>query len=270
MSKSAGFFKSVAKCLSKNSPAILVGIGLAGMTVAAILAIRKTPKALKHLEEKKMEVNAKEADENPDEIVEERELTVTEAIGACWKDYVFEASLFLISGACVIFSHGKMAYRYASLGSAYRLLELEGQEVERQTIKMVGESKNEDIHHEVAKAKRREVPYEESMVYCTGKGDTLCFDPYCARYFKTSIDCVKNAYIEATERLISEDTLSLNQFYDELDLPRSKLGEEVGWSVHSMVKPVIRDRLTSDLDQYDRPYLIIGFREKPTKSYRWD
>ena len=39
--------------MSKHSPEILTGLGIAGMITTTILAVRATPKAIKKIEEKK-------------------------------------------------------------------------------------------------------------------------------------------------------------------------------------------------------------------------
>ena len=46
-------FRSVSKGLGKHGPAILTGIGITGMAVATVLAIKSTPKAVRLIEEKK-------------------------------------------------------------------------------------------------------------------------------------------------------------------------------------------------------------------------
>ena len=52
----ADLFKSVKMVVSKHSPEILTGIGIAGMITTTILAVKATPKALslvKQAEEEK-------------------------------------------------------------------------------------------------------------------------------------------------------------------------------------------------------------------------
>ena len=47
--------KDAKRVLSKHSPEILTGIGLAGMITSTVLAVKATPKALKRIEEAKEE-----------------------------------------------------------------------------------------------------------------------------------------------------------------------------------------------------------------------
>ena len=49
----ARLIKSAQTTLSKHSPEILTGIGIAGMVTTVVLAVKATPKALQLIEEKK-------------------------------------------------------------------------------------------------------------------------------------------------------------------------------------------------------------------------
>lgn len=57
--KLSEFVKNLKTGLSKHSPAILTGIGIAGMAGAIVLAVKATPKALILIEKKKKDVFVK-------------------------------------------------------------------------------------------------------------------------------------------------------------------------------------------------------------------
>ena len=44
------FFKGIQKAVTKKSPEILTGIGIAGMITTTVLAVKATPKALELIE----------------------------------------------------------------------------------------------------------------------------------------------------------------------------------------------------------------------------
>ena len=50
------FINSAKQSVSKHSPEILTGIGIAGMITTTVLAVKATPKALKLIEERKREL----------------------------------------------------------------------------------------------------------------------------------------------------------------------------------------------------------------------
>ena len=49
-------FKSFGKSVSKHSPEILTGIGIAGSITTTVLAIKATPKAVRLVDQKKEEL----------------------------------------------------------------------------------------------------------------------------------------------------------------------------------------------------------------------
>lgn len=51
----ANTLKSLQKTMRKHSPAILTGIGIAGMAAAAVMAVRATPKALRMVDDREIE-----------------------------------------------------------------------------------------------------------------------------------------------------------------------------------------------------------------------
>ena len=52
----SALFKDVKMAMSKHSPEILTGLGIAGMITTTILAVKATPKALELIEDKKEEL----------------------------------------------------------------------------------------------------------------------------------------------------------------------------------------------------------------------
>ena len=73
----------------KHSPAILTGLGIAGMGASLIFAVKATPKAKECIEKKKQELK-------------KEKLNVREAVGATWKHYIPSAITFVASTGCLI------------------------------------------------------------------------------------------------------------------------------------------------------------------------
>lgn len=67
----ANTLKSLQKTMRKHSPAILTGIGIAGMAAAAVMAVRATPKALRMVDDR--------------EIEDEKRLTTSEIVKTTWE-----------------------------------------------------------------------------------------------------------------------------------------------------------------------------------------
>ena len=83
--------KNTKASVSKHSPEILTGIGIAGMIGTTVIAVRATPKALKLLEAER-ELKA----ENGEEI------SKTDIIKTTWKCYIPAAVTGTVSVVCLI------------------------------------------------------------------------------------------------------------------------------------------------------------------------
>lgn len=101
--------KSLQKTMRKHSPAILTGIGIAGMVATTVMAVRATPKALRMVDDK--------------EIEDGKRLTTSEIIKTTWKCYIPAAVTGVCSAACIIGASSISARRNAALVTAYTISE---------------------------------------------------------------------------------------------------------------------------------------------------
>ena len=81
--------ENMKTAISKHSPEILIGFGIAGMLSSTVLAVTATPKAMKLIEEKKHEKGVDK-------------LTVKETVKVAWKCYIPAATTAAASTACLI------------------------------------------------------------------------------------------------------------------------------------------------------------------------
>ena len=109
------FFKSVKSNVSKHSPEILTGIGIAGMISTTILAVKATPRAL--------DLIAKAEDEKFDN-GHGSKLTNIEVVKVAWKPYIPATITGTVSIACLIGASSVNARRNAALYSATSYLKL--------------------------------------------------------------------------------------------------------------------------------------------------
>ena len=89
------FMGDVGHSLSKHSPGILVGIGIAGMVTTTVLAVRATPKALRLIEAEKQRQEV-ELNEEIDK------LKTKDVVKVAWKCYIPSAVIGGASIACLI------------------------------------------------------------------------------------------------------------------------------------------------------------------------
>lgn len=218
----ANLLKDVQSVLSKHSPEILTGIGIAGMITTTVLAVRATPKALDCIERKQEELH-------PDST---EKLTPIETVQAAWKCYVPAAVTGVASVACLIGASSVNARRNAALATAYNLSATALAEYKDKVIETVGEKKEREISTKVAEEQVKKEPANASTVIVTGKGTTRFMDVITKRRFTSDIETINQIVNKLNRRMINgEDYISLNEFYYEIGLDGCYVGDELGWNV---------------------------------------
>ena len=244
--------KSVKVGLHKHSPEILTGIGIAGMITTTVLAVRATPKALILIEEEKRRQNK--------ELYEDAELVRT-----TWVCYIPATITGALSIACLIGASSVNIRRNAALAAAYSLSESALKEYQEKVIETIGEKKEQEIRDAVAKDKIQRDPVVNKEVIITGRGETLCYDTITSRYFKCDIEKLRRVENELNKRLISEMYISLNEFYYEIGLRSTDIGDDLGWN---LADGFINLEFSSQLAEDETPCLVIGYRVAPRYDFR--
>ena len=249
----SSIMKSAQLWMTKHSPEILTGLGIAGMITTAVLAVKATPKALDLIEKKKEELDLGPNDK----------LTVAETVQAAWKPYIPAVATGAVSTACLIGASSVNLRRNAALAAAYHLSETALNEYKEQVIETIGKNKEKTIRDKVDKKRIENNPPAENEIILTGAGDTLCYDHHSGRYFETSIDKLKKIENELNAKLLREDYISLNDFYDELGLSFTSLGEDLGWRVDD---GLIEFSFSAQLAM-GRPCLVLNYNIAPRYDY---
>lgn len=272
--------ETAGKFVNKNSSQLLIGLGIASEIVSIILAVKATPKALKHAEQKKAEVNAVESEEfeGPIDHYEERELTTKEFIGAVYKDYIPSCTVLLSSIGCIIAGTKVSIGNIAAANGMISALQNDIRALKEKTKEVVGEKKATAIHDAIVSDKCSSRPYTEEKVIDIGDGTTIVYDPFCDRYFRTSISNIERAMSAITSEMADDDFCpwrSLNDFYRAAHFPEAKLADRVGWNRNHLKKyfgdAIIKSRATSMLDSAtDMPIYIIGFDKPPEWGFDED
>ena len=246
------FIKHAEIWTTKHSPEILTGLGITGMFSMTVMAVKATPKAMRLIEEKKRE-------EQIDA------LSVGETIKVAWKPYIPVALTGIFSTACLIGANSVNSRRNAALAAAYKLSETALAEYKEKVVETIGEKKEKEVRSKVAKSKVENNPPKSNEVILTGKGKTLCFETLSGRYFYSDIDTIKQVENKLNHKLLRNDTLSLSEFYYEIGLPGTELGEIMEWDI---------DRGYIDLDFVpnktpdDKPCFMVSHRVRPDYRYK--
>lgn len=244
-------FKNVKLSVSKHRPEILTWIGIDGMVLTSVLAVKVTPKALRLIEEKKEEVD--------DEVLTKREI-----IKATWKCYIPAAVTCAVSIACLIGANSVNAKRNAALATVYKLSETAFSDYREKVIETIGEKKEQTVKDKIAEDRVRRAPVQNNEVFITEKGNTLCLEPLSGRYFKSDIDKIKKAVNELNRVIVTDMYVSLNDFYDEIGLANTDLGDVLGWNINcGLIEIYFSSQITED----DTPCIVVEHNNPPKYDY---
>ena len=263
------FAKNIGLSLQKSSPELLVGLGIAGMVATVVLAVKATPKAAELVEEEKKRQNEKLFEEAKEKgepnCIQVTELKPADTVKAAWKCYIPTAISGAISISCIIGGISLKASRYAALATAYTISETKLKDYQEKVVETFGEKKEQEVRDAIAQDKVRKNPPIQQDVILTNKGNTLCYDANTGRYFRSSIEKIKDAEINLNRRLMDEMYISLNEFYYELGLPTVKLGDDLGWNIED---GKINLAPSSILTDEDEPCYVVDFDFGPRYDFR--
>lgn len=263
--------QSVRKEIVKKSPDILFALGIGGIVSTVITAVAVTPKAMKLIEEKKKEQLEIPEEETSEDNKEEKELPAEieklpaiEIVKTTWKCYVPVAVTGAFSIACLFGARSIRVKRNAVLATAYGLSEAALLEYKDKVVETIGEKKEEVIRNEIVEDRVKKNPVKDNEVILTEQGDTLCYDVISGRYFRSDIEKIRKIENELNKRLMNEMYVSLNEFYYELGIRATKIGNELGWNLDD---GLIDLHFSSVLTEDDTPCLAVDYHIAPRYGY---
>lgn len=252
--------RDVRTAISKHSPEILTGIGIAGMITTTIMAVRATPKALELIKEERLE----RADNDENFIYGSTPLPTKDLIKLTWKCYIPAAVTGCLSVSCLIGASSVNVRRNAALATAYTLSESALKEYQEKVIETIGEKKEQSVKDAIAKDRIDRDPVTSREVVITERGNTLCYDVISGRYFKSDIDKLKKAENELNRQMRDEMYISLNEFYYEIGLNPTSIGDDLGWNIdHGYIDLQFSSQLSDD----GNPCLVIDYQVAPRYEY---
>lgn len=255
--------KSIQTSVSKHSPEILTGFGITGLVTTTIMAVRATPKALYLLNEDLENQGLATIDYHTDRRFSDY-FNLLDMAKLTWTCYIPAVITGGLSVICLIGASSVNARRNAAFATAYTLSESALKEYQEKVVEHIGEKKEQAVRDAIAKDKLEQDPVTNREVIITDKGNTLCYDALSGRYFKSDIDKIKKAINEINRNLLGDMYVSLNDFYYELGLDNTKLGDDLGWNVNN---GLIDLNFSSQLASDGTPCLVINYQVAPRYDY---
>ena len=209
------FVQKSVKFVQKNASTILTCAGAAGAIATPIMAVKATPKAMRLIEEAKVEKG--------------EELTKLETIQVAGLVYIPTVLVGVSTLACIFGANMLNKRQQASLISAYTLLDNSYREYREKVNELYGEDADREVQNEIVKDKYDE--YEIADL----NGKQLYYDMFSERYFEATPEQVLSAEYEINKKISTWGGAELNEFYIALDIPPVDYGNYLGWSVGTLM-----------------------------------
>lgn len=249
-------YHKVGFTVKKHSPEILLGAGIVGTVVSAVIACRATTKLDSVLSKAKTDINTvHHVVENPDILPPEETYTQEDAkkdLAIIYaktgvdiaKLYAPAVILGALSITSILASHNILNKRNVALAAAYATVDNGFKEYRNRVIERFGKELDKELKYNI---KAKEV--EETVVQEDGTESTVkktvytaetnenseyarFFDEYCAGWTKDSeynLTYLNLQQSQANKMLQERGYLFLNDVYEMLGIPKTKAGQIVGW-----------------------------------------
>ena len=223
-----GVFGAVKLALIKHAPTILVSGGTAMLVAATGVAVKKS---FTYLDEDLVPYIAEAAEIEADEETKKADLTAAQKtfLVKTAKRYAPALGLMVAGVACIAAGHTMQLKRLAGLGAALALAEADKKDF------------LDELNDEVPEPRTETVDGKTEVVRTAQAGHLLPSEDFRNRVFGPEnknwdpSPIVSRNFLAATERHVNDKLrwrgfLFLNDVYEALGMPQTRLGGVMGWS----------------------------------------
>lgn len=245
-----------AELVAENASTLLTAGGVVGTVATAVLTGRASFKAADIILEEKMRMLAiQDPSQDPPEI------PVIQKVKLVWPQFlppVLTGSATVVS---IVMANRVSAQKAAALAAAYGLAERNLSEYKDKVSEKLTGPKKQQVDDEIAQDRVNRTPGHDTIVIADG--EILCFDEPTGRYFRSTMDKIKNAVNTTNAEILHHEYANATFFYEELDLPGTTWTDEVGWNHDTLLDLKYSTVLTPD----DKPCISIDFKVLPKSDY---
>lgn len=246
-------FHKLGHQLKKHSPEILLGAGVIGTVVGAVMACKATTKLQGILDETKESVEAihevVESGEYGDEYTAEdgkKDLAIVYAQTGLKLVKLYGPALAVgtASIGCILASHNILHKRNLALAAAYTAVDTSFKNYRSRVVDRFGKALDRELKYNIHTQEVEETVVDEkgkekvvkTTVEISGPRDhseyARCFDETCPNWTKDAeynLMFIKQQQNYANDKLRHEGIVFLNDVYKMLGFQLSKAGQQVGW-----------------------------------------
>ena len=253
--------QKVGQFTINNAPTILTIAAGVGVVTTAITSGRAAVKASRVLEQ--LEYESKEKP------------TMGMKIKVAAPYFISPVLTSAATIACILGAHKIHLQREAAIAAAYTLLDKRYQDYKEQVINEIGEKKENRLHDQAAQKVVNETYSENGLnVIRTRFGDVLFMDSFSGRYFYSSYEQIERAKIEINKIVQRDMSVSLNEFYEALEIPPIDGGKLLGWNLCKVedetfkpVIPIITNRTCKTPTPEQLPCTTVDYELEPIIDY---
>lgn len=230
--------KRLKRSTHKNSPAILTGLGVAGVVSTAFLTAKATWEAKTQIDR--------------EEDLCERRLDTREKVEHCWKLYIPPVTTASATIFAIVASNRVATGRAVAATAAYSLTEQAFSEYREKVTDLIGDRKEQAIRDEITKDR---IERNEPSVIVAGGGSVLCLEGYTGRYFMCDMDSLRRAENEINSRICQALYVTLDDFYDLVKLDHTSNSDRLGWDSDKLLALEFSTQLAGD----GRPCIVFDY-----------
>lgn len=230
--------------LNNNSTTILTSVGVTGTVATAVLTGKATLKCSHILDDSV------------------GEFTTKEKFQACWQEYIPACGVGTLTISSIVLANRLSSRKAAALAAAYGISEKAFAEYKDKVVEKLGENKERKVRDEIAQDRVSNAPVSKEVIITDG-GEVLCFDIFSGRYFKSTVENIKQGANKVNEDIINHMYASLSSFYDALDIPPNGVSDNVGWKSDNLIEIQFSTVMSPD----NRPCVAIDFVDPPVADY---
>lgn len=230
--------------LKANSPAILMGLSLAGVLSTAYLTHKATQKATKTLST----VSG---------------LTTKETVQLTWQYYI---PPILSCGATlgfIIAANSVHSRRQAALVTAVSLGETAFTEYREKMVETLGKNKELKARDEIIQKNVTAKEGEIERLVLVDSQDQYVYDTFSGRVFVSSVEKLNRAANEVARECINNDYASLNSFYRKVGLAEIPVGDALGWNNANAMEINLSSAVVLD----GKGLLAVNYENQPKANY---
>lgn len=241
--------RSAQRFALQNSPTILTVVGAAGTVATAVLTGRAAYSSALLIAEARI----------PQERMDQDPLTRKEEFQLVWKEFIPPAVVGAITLSAIIGANHVGGRRAAAMAAAFKISERMAEEYRDKVVEHMGASKEEMVRSDVARD--RIAKTGETIVL--GAGEILFYDSWSARAFSATRQEVENAVNQINYQINQTWAMSLSEFYDLLELPKTAVSDDFGWNSDVLLNL----HYTSTLLPDGRPACEIRYEVEPFQNF---